>query len=322
MKVLITGGNGFIGSHVTDVLLKDGYQVSLLDLKYSSNTKGVNVEKIRADIRDYNALSKAVRNKDVILHLAAVSRVEWGQLEPRRCVEVNALGTLTLLEAIARNNQNSIIILGSSREIYGDPRVLPVKEDSIKVPINIYAASKLMAENLTTSYSRSNGVNFIILRFSNVYGSPRDLPERVVPKFARLALNNERLPVYGGSQILDFTFIDDVVRCIKNAVKKALDLDPRVINEDFLLSSGQGTSIMQLAKLIKGVFNSKSKVIVCEGRSFDVSKFIGDSWKAEERLGFKIGCDLGRGLTIYKNRLRDYVENHISGFLKPWMSDF
>lgn len=303
MQVLVTGGNGFIGSHVTDALLKDGYQVSLLDIKYSSNTKEVNVEKIRADIRDYDVLSKAVRHKDVILHLAAVSRVEWGQLEPRRCVEVNSFGTLTLLEAIARNNQNSILILGSSREVYGDPRILPVKEDSIKVPINVYAASKLMAENLTTSYYRSNGVNFIILRFSNVYGSPRDLPERVIPKFARFALNNESLPVYGGNQILDFTFIDDVVRCIKNVVKKALDHDPRVINEDFLFSSGQGTSIMQLAKLIKKVFNSKSKVIVCDGRSFDVSKFIGDSRKAEKRLDFEVRCDLGRGLTIYRNRL-------------------
>jgi len=240
--------------------------------------------------------------------MAAVSRVEWGQLEPRRCLEVNALGTLTLLEAIAKENQNSIIILGSSREVYGDPRVLPVKDDSIKSPINIYAASKLMAENLTTSYSRSNGVRFIILRFCNVYGSPRDLPERVVPKFARLALNNERLPVYGGNQILDFTFIDDVVRCIKNAVKKALDLDPRVINEDFLLSSDQGTSIMKLAKLIKGVFNSKSKVVVKKGRSFDVSKFIGDSQKAKERLGFEAKHDLKKGLRIYRKRLKGYSD--------------
>jgi nucleoside-diphosphate-sugar epimerase len=305
MKVLITGGNGFIGSHITDVLLQDGYQVSLLDIKYSSNTKGANLEKIRADIRDYNAVSKAVKSKDVILHLAAVSRVEWGQREPRRCVEVNALGTLTLLEAVSRNNQNSIVILGSSREVYGDPRVLPAREETIKAPINIYGASKLMAENLTMSYSQSYGMNFIILRFSNVYGSPRDLPERVVPKFARLALNNERLPVYGGNQILDFTFIDDVVRCIKDAVKKALDRDPGVINEDFLLSSGQGTSIMQLAKLIKSVFNSQSKIVVREGRGFDVSKFIGDSRKAKERLGFEVGYDLRRGLTIYKNRLGD-----------------
>lgn len=277
--------------------------MSLFDIVYTKNTDGLDCDKIKANVCDSTALGRAIRGKDVIVHLAAVSRVEWGQQDPQRCLRVNALGMLTLLEAVRRNNSDVTIIMGSSREVYGEPAFTPVTEGHPKNPISVYGVSKLAAENLLLTFDRVYGLDYVILRFSNVYGSPRDLPERVIPKFMRQAMENKPLTVYGGRQILDFTFIDDVIEGIVNAVTKAINLDENVINNYFNFATGKGTSIMELAALIKEVCDSSSEIVIKKARNFDVSKFIGHCQKSEQYLSYKPIHQVKEGLKIYKQRL-------------------
>jgi len=304
-NVLITGGNGFIGSHLAEKLLAKNIEVALFDTKFDRNAEKISCEKILGDILDYEKVAKAVVKKDVVVHLAAVSRVEWGQQDPEKCLRVNIVGTLNVLEALSKNNLKAVMIFGSSREVYGEPQNSPVTEEHQKNPVSVYGVSKLTAEKLLAAYNYANDLKYVILRFSNVYGSEKDLPERVIPNFMRAASSGEPLIVYGGSQVLDFTFIDDVTDGATRVVEKAANGDETVINQAIQFTSGEGKSILELAEIIKKLYNSDSKIIVEKRRSFDVSNFIGSYEKAERLLEYRPKHSLADGLGIYKERLRE-----------------
>src|SRR5438132_2115711 len=219
-RILITGGNGFIGSHLAERLLARGDTVSLLDLKFNANTRFLDCEKIRGDIRDYQTVREAVDGKDAVINLAAVSRVAWGQQDPFNCWLTNQVGTINVLEASNKAASNPVLLEASSREVYGEPLYLPVNEGHSKRPKSAYGLTKLSAERACLSYSNTSGlnpsVNHVIMRFSNVYGSERDLPERVIPKFMNKALRGEDITIYGVYELLDFTFSDDTICGIGN----------------------------------------------------------------------------------------------------------
>jgi nucleoside-diphosphate-sugar epimerase len=286
---------------LADRLQDAGLDLALLDLNFGLNTAHLTCQKLRADVRDYPTISKLVRKRDALVHLAAMSRVEWGQMDPVGCLQVNTEGTLNLIEAVRKRNPDVPVIYASSREVYGEPSRFPVREADSKYPISVYGSSKLAAENLVRSYGRTYGLKYVILRFSNVYGSARDLPERVIPKFMNRALRNKPLEVYGGNQVLDFTFIDDVAEGIVSVLCKALAGE--VLNDDFNFTSNRGTSVFRLASLIRNVCASESKVVRKSGRGFDVSKFVGDFTKAKSRTGYRPSHNLEHGLKIYRNRL-------------------
>jgi len=255
-------------------------------------------------MRDYQKISRLVRKRDAFVHLAAVSRVEWGQIDPVRCLQVNTLGTLNLIEAIRKHNPNALVVSASSREVYGEPPRLPVREADRKCPISVYGSSKLAAENLIRSYGRTYGLKHVILRFSNVYGSPRDLPQRVIPKFMKRAIQDKPLEVYGGNQVLDFTFIDDVADGIISTLSKALAGNRKILNNDFNFTSNRGTPVLRLASLIGRICGSKSRIVRKNARRFDVSKFTGDFTKARSRTGYLPRHSLEDGLKVYRDRLR------------------
>lgn len=303
MKVLITGGNGFIGSHLADVLMERGYEVTLLDIEYTRNTEHLECEKILGDVCDPKILVNVTEGRDVVIHLASVSRVEWGQRDPEKCIRVNVLGTLNAIKASLKNESKLVYV--SSREVYGEPQNLPVKEDDPKKPISVYGVSKLTAELLSKTYALTSDLKYTILRYSNVYGSPRDLPERVTPRFMRAALSGQPLTVYGGDQILEFNFIDDVIQGTVAVVEKAVDGDPFVINDDFNLVSGSSTSISELAKIIVQLTKSDSEIVVSDKRSYDVSNFVGDLGKASSILGYRPSHSLKDGLNLYRRRLQE-----------------
>src|SRR3989441_3902443 len=185
-RVLITGGNGFIGSHLAECLEERGHSVTLFDVQFNGNTTSLQGPKIRGDIRDYGAVKAAVAGHDAVFHFAAVSRVAWGQMDPYACWTTNQLGTLNVLEACRKSETRPVLFYASSREVYGEPQYLPVDENHPKKPLSVYGMTKLCAERACGSYadpSASPSVHPVIFRFSNVYGSERDLPERVIPKF-------------------------------------------------------------------------------------------------------------------------------------------
>src|SRR2546428_4793975 len=156
-RILITGGNGFIGSHLAEKLLARGDTVSLLDLKFNANTRFLDCEKIRGDIRDYQTVREAVDGKDAVINLAAVSRVAWGQEDPFNCWLTNQLGTLNVLEACRKASSHPVLFYASSREVYGEPLRFPVREDHPKNPKSVYGVTKLCAENTCRSYLAGNG---------------------------------------------------------------------------------------------------------------------------------------------------------------------
>src|SRR5438445_9929547 len=142
-KILRTGGNGFIGSHLAEKLLARGDSVSLLDLKFNTNTRFLDCDKIRGDIRDYEIVRKAVDGKDAVFHLAAVSRVAWGQEDPFNCWLTNQVGTINVLEASTRAESKPVLLEASSREVYGEPIYLPVNECHTKRQKSVYGFTKL-----------------------------------------------------------------------------------------------------------------------------------------------------------------------------------
>jgi len=292
MKVLITGGNGFIGSHLAEKLIDQGDEVVLFDNVFNGNSKGIKCRKITADIRDYAAVRGAVNGIDAVIHFAAVSRVAWGQERPRECIETNSVGTANVLEAVREAGNSAYVFLGSSREVYGEPESLPVNETHTKNPISIYGISKLSGEKLAVSYRKYFKTKIVIFRFSNVYGSQRDLPERVVPNFVISAIRNNPLKINGGTQVLDFTFLGDTIDGIIRALKDR----EKIEGGDFHFVTGRGTSVKELADMVLKASGSSSVVEVKGDKSFDVRKFVGDYSKAKAVLGWIPKTSLEEGL--------------------------
>ena len=288
-----------------------GDTVTLYDLNFSSNTRSLSCEKIRGDVRDYSAIKKAVEGKDAVFHFGAVSRVAWGQEDPFTCWMTNQLGTLNLLEACKKSETRPVLFYASSREVYGEPLYLPVDESHPKRPISVYGMSKLGAEKACMSYSRGLGnvgsVDHVVFRFSNVYGSERDLPERVIPKFMTKALRGDDITLYGGGQVLDFTFLDDTISGILKAYAACFDSEPNLFGEDFHFVTGRGVSVSDLATMIVEMVGSSSKIIRSDSNTFEVRRFVGNPEKSRRMLGYESRVRLEDGLKILRERMAPVI---------------
>lgn len=278
-----------------------------MDQKFNRNTQFIDAEKIPGDIRDYATVRKAVHGKDAVIHLAAVSRVAWGQQDPFNCWLTNQIGTVNVLEACRKSNSRPFVLEASSREVYGEPLYLPVDEAHPKRPKSIYGLTKLSAERACESYSAPVGldgaVRHVIMRFSNVYGSERDLPERVIPKFISKALRGDEIMLYGGDQILDFTFIEDTVSGIMKTYNACVNGGESVFGEDFHFVTGRGLSVAELARMIIDIVGSRSRIVQGDANSFDVRKFVGDPKKARMILGYQPKIRLEDGLKRLTERI-------------------
>ena len=218
----------------------------------------------------------------------------------------NQVGTINVLEACTKVESRPVLLEASSREVYGEPLYLPVNEGHPKRPKSVYGLTKLCAERACLSYSDRSGldrsVNHVIMRFSNVYGSERDLPERVIPKFMNKALRGEDITLYGGERILDFTFIDDTISGIVKLAPACLEGDGSIFGEDFHFVTGRGVSVSELANMIVGLVGSRSKIIHGASNSFEVRRFVGDLTKSHKILGYEPRVSLEHGLRILRDR--------------------
>jgi UDP-glucuronate 4-epimerase len=232
MHVLVTGGAGFIGSHVVDSLLAHGDEVTVLenfDAFYDRATKERNISDhranprwrlVEADLRDADALSRLLNDDyDAIIHLAAKAGVRPSIEDPLTYQDVNVRGTQNLLE-IARRGKVGHFVFASSSSVYGvNPRVPWSEDDFVLQPISPYASTKVSGELLGHVYSHLYGMRFIALRFFTVYG-PRQRPDLAIHKFAHLIAAGRPIPVFGdGSTRRDYTFIDDIVTGVMSALR-------------------------------------------------------------------------------------------------------
>ncbi len=308
-RILITGSTGFIGSNLAERMLAQGWDLSLLDIKEDlSNIQSFKdrVEYVHEDIRS-RRLIDLLRNlkPDGIIHLAALSRVVWCEEKPDECFSINVNGTNNLLRSISELREKPWVIFSSSREVYGNSKILPVKENFPLSPVNRYAETKCAGENMIRGYSSKLGIKSIILRLSNVYGNERDIPDRVIPKFILNALRGEKITIYGRGKFFDFTFIDDAVSAILRAIKRIENMDAGRV-ETYNICTGKATKLEDLPHLISNITDSEVEVIYKEPRNYEVMGYQGDCSKAREHLGFIPKWDIREGLKCAIERYRRF----------------
>lgn len=300
-NVLITGGIGFIGTSLALKLIQKNYRVILYDIRNENKGKKIyldyeNIEYIQGDTNDTNLLETVFKtnNIDGIIHLAAVSRVVVAQNNPTECIRTNVEGTKSLLSAIENTSINPWLIFGSSREVYGEPNVLPVKENFEKKFVNIYGDTKIQGEKLFTNFANKHHISCVILRFANVYGNEYDLFDRVLPRFINAIANNKTLIVEGGEQFIDFTHVDDTVDTIIKAIKY-IENETTII-DDFHILPGVGWTLDEAIFFIEDFLNKKAIIRINKKRNFDVEKFIGDNSKIKNILKSRKFLTLKEGL--------------------------
>jgi UDP-glucose 4-epimerase len=285
--VVVTGGEGLVGSGLRRLLFAVGVDVRSFDLVAVGTGQG--------DTRDRAAVDRAVHDVDGVVHLAAVSRVVWGERDPVACWATNVDGTSNVIEACLGQARPPWVLFASSREVYGQADVLPVAEHAPLRPVNIYGRSKVAGEDLVLA-ARARGLRTAVVRLANVYGSPDDHADRVVPAFARAAARGAELRVDGPDHTFDFTHLDDVVEGLGRLVGRleggACDLPP------IHLLPGRPTTLGELARLAIEVAESGSCIRVAPPRSYDVSQFYGDPSLAAALLdGWRAEVTLREGLT-------------------------
>lgn len=283
-KYVITGGAGFIGSHIAEHLSKEGHQVTILDslrTGFEHNLNNLNVDFVQGDIRDENLVNEVVSGASGIFHLAALVSVPESLLKIKECIEINTVGTINILEA-ARNNPGCKVVLSTSAANYGNNPVLPKVETMFPEPMTPYAVTKLDGEYYLKMYLDQYQVPTASLRYFNVFG-PRQNPESAyaaaVPIFINKALQNEPITIYGdGSQTRDFIYVKDVVKANILASQKG--------NETYNVALGHSTSVLELAEKIIKITNSKSQLKFLEERPGDIKHSKANPEKFNQ-LGFK-----------------------------------
>jgi len=249
-KVVVTGGAGFIGSHLVDRLIQENNEVVIIDNLSTGFARNVNKKGIfhNIDIRDYEKLLDATKSADCLFHLAALPRIQKSIHDPLITSEVNIQGTINVLEA-SRQNGIKRVIFTSSSSIYGSSKALPLKEGQVPAPTSPYALQKVVAEKYCHLYSNLYGLDTVILRLFSVYGSRqngKDEYATAVGKFLYLKSQKKALPIYGsGKQKRDFTHINDVVEACISAINAPKGT---TIN----ICSGHPISILKLAEMIGG----------------------------------------------------------------------
>jgi len=302
MKMLITGGAGFIGSHLCDKYVKEGHTVVCLDNFMSGNLTNVrhlldfrNFKLIKGDVRDIDFLEKVMRDVEVVFHLAAQIHVDRSYIEPRLTYEVNVIGTQNILE-IARLHDAKKVIYASTSEVYGSSQYHPMDENH---PLNAphpYGASKIAADRMCHAYVQSYGMDISILRLFNVFGPrQRDIGYGgVISIFTRRVLSGMPPILYGdGKQTRDYTYIVDAVR----AYDLVLNHD-KPMDEPINFGSGHEVTILYLAEKIINLCGKDGTMqpVYAAPRIGEVKRLIADTTKAKELLGWKPEYDVETGL--------------------------
>lgn len=289
-NILITGGAGFIGSHLAEALVNKGYDIIIVDDMSRGKYENIEniyeqIEFVKCNITNLELMQELIERSDIIFHLAALSRVIPSIENPELCFKSNIEGTEMIARLCARLDRK--LIFSSSREVYGTAKYVPVDEKHPLNPENPYGTSKLAGEKIIESYSKCYDLKYSIIRLANVYGE-RDF-DRVIPIFMDNCLNNNNLVIYGGKQIIDFIHVNDVVE----AFLKILETDECVtIN----VGSGEGINLIDLAHKIKKITINNGKIITKEKRTAEVECFIADINKARNKMDWKPEVSLENGL--------------------------
>jgi UDP-glucuronate 4-epimerase len=313
MSILVTGGAGFIGSHLIERLLDEGHTVIAIDNFdpfYNSSIKERNLTKARThpafvfeplNILDKNGIERLFQTQTIetVVHLAAKAGVRPSILDPSGYYQTNVQGTLNLLEC-CREQKINRFIFASSSSVYGNNRKVPFSEtDPVDHPISPYAATKKAAELLCHTFYHLYKINIYALRFFTVYG-PRQRPDLAIHKFFRLIYNNESIPIYGnGSTSRDYTYIDDILDGIIAGIERVKGYE--IIN----IGESQPVSLSELVQSIEKVSGKQAKKNFLPMQAGDVLKTHADTSKAKKLLNYQPTMPLSEGLKIFKEWFED-----------------
>ncbi len=295
MKYLVTGGAGFIGSHIARALLALGHKVAIID--DLSNSKKENIpavaEFFEGSITDQNLLKQAMQNCAGVFHLAALVSVPKSIENPKYTLEVNALGTLRILEAMRELKVKKIVYSGTSA-VYGDQGSAKNTEDMTPQTLSPYAYAKLESEYLIKTYGHLYGIQSVIFRYFNVFGPGQDPSSpysAVIALFIDKIQKGEQITIFGdGKQTRDFVFVDDVVNANLHAMNSQVNAE--VIN----IGRGESISILDLIEVLGKIFNKKIEPEFKAPRAGDILHSCADISKARNLLKFAPKTSLQEGL--------------------------
>jgi len=312
MRILVTGGAGFIGSHLVEKLLSDGHEVDNLDNFndfYAPETKRDNVSNcnmfsgyrlIEGDIRDRKFLTSIFDDceYDLVVHFAAMAGVRPSLQHPLLYSEVNINGTQNLLEECRRKGIKKFIFVSSS-SVYGNSQSLPFKEtDNVDHPISPYAATKKAAELICHTYHHLYDISMICLRFFTVYG-PRQRPDLAIHKFANQISRGETLQLFGdGTTARDYTYIDDIITGVNGAIEY---IDEHQCFEVINLGESKTISLLEMVKVISDEMGKKVNREFLPMQPGDVNCTYADISKAKKMIGYDPQTDFRSGIRKFLN---------------------
>ncbi|WP_435063659.1 GDP-mannose 4,6-dehydratase [Halobaculum sp. EA56] len=317
MRVLVTGGAGFIGGNLAEAFLRDGHDVTVVDNFepfYDLGIKEHTVERceavagetdgtyalVRDDIRDADLVDDLVDGTDAIVHQAAQAGVRTSVDEPRKVTEINVDGTVNVLQS-AVDADVERVILASSSSVYGKPEYLPYDEDHPNEPVSPYGVTKLAKEHFARVYNELHGLPTVCLRYFTVYG-PRMRPNMAISNFVSRCLNGEPPVIYGdGEQTRDFTYIEDVVEA-NRALLESDAADGEVMN----IGSTDNITITRLAEEIRDQLAPELELVYEEAREADAKHTHADVSKARELIGYEPTYDIREGVGAF---IEWYEEN-------------
>ena len=300
MKILVTGGAGYIGSVVAEELFKRGYEVLVLDNLQQGYRESVpqEAEFVQADICDYKAIEQVFHRYAVsaVVHMAGETVVEYSMTDPRRFFRNNVIGGLNLLEAMLKHDVRRIIF-SSSAAVYGKPRVTLIEENCSKVPVNSYGETKLMFERILEWYGKAYGLKHISLRYFNAAGASELLGEdhrpetHLIPNILKAALDKNSLvkifgadyPTKDGTCVRDYVHVVDIGSAHILALKKIDSMSGKAYN----LGNGEGYSVMDVVEATRQVTGVNIATKICPRRPGDPAVLVASSHLAREELGWK-----------------------------------
>ena len=300
-KFLVTGGAGFIGGHITELLVREGHDVIVFDNFSTGKAENLapfraRIEVLEGDIRDIATCRRACEGVDLVFHLAALASVPLSVENPFLTNEINVTGTLNILWA-AKDAGAQRLVFASSTSVYGDNPELPKREEMSGVPLSPYALSKLVGEKTCQSFSKIYGLPTVCLRYFNVYGprqDPRSQYAAAVPIFIARMVKGERPSIYGdGEQTRDFIFVLDIAQANILAAET-----PGVGGEIFNVASEGSLTINALVRTINEVLGAALEPSYEPARPGDILHSAADIERARERLNFRPLYEFRRGLEL------------------------
>jgi len=304
VKYLVTGGAGFIGSHIVHTLLEQGADVRVLDnfstgkrenLDGLTSRHGSNSFEVHeGDVRDRDVVKSAVQDVDIIFHEAAFVSVPESMEKPQDCFDVNVAATVSLFDA-ARMAGVQRVVIASSAAVYGESEVLPLQESTPTQSLSPYAASKRTGEIYAQLYTQAFGLDVVALRYFNVYG-PRQRPDSMyaaaVPIFVRRLLDSKPVTIYGnGGQTRDLINVRDVVRA-----NLAASEHPNAPGKVFNICTGQETRVLDLLEVLFDLFPNVPEPVFANVRAGDIYRSVGSAEFTAQELDFRAEVTLEQGL--------------------------